>query len=140
MFHSYVRSAQNQVQVKGGNPLTENYSIFAPEVMTRHDGLGAIAQKNAAFLNLLLQNDAVVIAGQASSHCVKSSIDDLLGEIQSRDPALAKKVYILRDCTSAVVVPGVVDFTPQADQAFDAYAAAGMNIVSSTDPMSSWLK
>lgn len=140
MFHSYVRSAQNQVQVKGGNPLTENYSIFGPEVTTRHDGQGAVAQRNTAFLQVLLQNDAVVIAGQASSHCVKSSIDDLLGEIQSRDPALAKKVYILRDCTSAVVVPGVVDFTPQADQAFDAYAAAGMNIVSSTDPMLSWLK
>lgn len=140
MFHSYVRGAQNQVQVKGGNPLTENYSIFGPEVTTRWDGKGTIASKNANFLRVLLDYDAVIIAGQASSHCVKSSIDDLLDEIQVKDSALAKKVYVLRDCTSAVVVPGVVDFTPEADKALDRYEAAGMNIVSSTDPMSSWLK
>ena len=140
MFHGYVRNAQNQAQVKGGNPLTENYSIFGPEVTTRFDGKGTIAQKNANFLRVLLEYDAVIIAGQASSHCVKSSIDDLLSEIQSKDPVLAQKVYILRDCTSAVVVQGVVDFTDEAEKALDRYAAAGMNIVSSVDPMSSWLK
>lgn len=139
MFHSYVRGSQNQPQVKGGNPLTENYSIFGPEVLARYDSLGSIAQKNASFLNVLLNYDAVLVAGQASSHCVKSSIDDLLGEIQSKDASLAKKVYILRDCTSSVVVPGVVDFTDQTNEALDRYSAAGMNIVSSTDPMSSWL-
>lgn len=138
MFHGYVRNAQNQAQVKGGNPLTENYSIFGPEVTARWDGKGVVAQKNSAFLNLLLQNDAVLIAGQASSHCVKSSIDDLLDEITAKDSALAKKVFVLRDLMSAVVVPGVVDFTDQADQALERYAAAGMHIVSSTDAMSSW--
>lgn len=140
MFHGYVRDAQNQIQVKGGNPLTENYSIFGPEVTARHDGQGVIAQKNTAFLQVLLQNDAVVIAGQAMSHCVKSSIDDLLGEILAKDPSLAKKVYVVRDLCSAVVIPGIVDYTPEAEKALDDYAAAGMNIVSSTDPMSSWLK
>jgi nicotinamidase-related amidase len=140
MFHSYVRSAQNEPQIKGGNPLTENYSIFGPEVTKRHDGKGDFVQKNMAFLRTLLDNDEIVIAGQASSHCVKSSIDDLLDEILAKDPALAKKVTLLRDCTSAVVVPGVVDYTDQAEQAFDRYAAAGMKIVSSTDPIDSWMK
>ena len=140
MFHGYVRNSQNQAQVKGGNPLTENYSVFGPEVISRYDGKGTIAQKNDRFLDMLLQNDAVLIAGQAASHCVKSSIDDLLSEIQAKDPELAKKVYILRDCTSAVVVPGLVDFTDEAKKSLDNYAAAGMNIVSSTDAMSSWLK
>jgi nicotinamidase-related amidase len=140
MFHSYVRNAQNQPQVKGGNPLTENYSIFGPEVTARFDGQGVIAQKNISFLEILLRNDAILIAGQASSHCVKSSIDDLLGEIQAKDASLAKKVYVLRDLTSAVVVPGVVDFTDEAEKAFSRYEAAGMNIVSSTDQMASWLK
>ncbi len=140
MFHAYVRGSQNEVEVKGGNPLTENYSVLGPEVVTRWDGRGAIGQKNARFVKTLLDYDAVVIAGQASSHCVKSTIDDLLGEINAKDPELAKKVYVLRDCTSAVVVPGVVDFTPQAEEALDRYAAAGMNIVESTRPMASWLK
>jgi hypothetical protein len=31
-----------------------------------------------------------------------------------------------------VVVPGVVDFTEQADAAFQRFAAAGMNVVKST--------
>lgn len=143
MFHAYVRGSQNSPQVKGGNPLTENYSIFGPEVLDWYPGShhkGQIAQKNVRFLEMLLAYDAVVIAGQASSHCVKSSIDDLLHEIKMKDPALAKKVYILRDCTSAVVVPGVVDFTDAAEKALDEYAAAGMNIVLSTDAMASWLK
>lgn len=138
MFHSYVRNAQNMPQVKGGNPLTENYSIFGPEVTAMFDGKGVIAQKNVQFLEILLSYDKIGVAGQASSHCVKSSIDDLLGEIQAKDPSLAKKVYVIRDGMSSVVVPGVVDFTDDAERALDRYASAGMNIVSSSDPISSW--
>ena len=33
-----------------------------------------------------------------------------------------KKVYLLEDCTSPVVVPGVVDYTEQADAAFRHFA------------------
>src|SRR5688572_8746313 len=87
-FFSYVRTAPALAEVKGGNLLTENYSVFAPEVLTRHDGRGAIGQRNKRFLELLLSNDAVVIAGQAASHCVKSSIDDLLDEIMAQDASL----------------------------------------------------
>jgi nicotinamidase-related amidase len=142
MFHSYVRQIQSEVEVKGGNPLTENYSIFAPEVLQRFDGQ-SLASKNARFLGTLMTSDAVVIGGQAASHCVKSSIDHLLDEIMSQDPALAKKVYILSDCTSAVAVPNpsggfFADFTPQAEEALARYANAGMNVVKSTDPIETW--
>ena len=41
-----------------------------------------------------------------------------------------------RDCTSPVVVPGAVDYTDEADAAFERYAAAGMHIIRSTDPIS----
>jgi hypothetical protein len=37
-----------------------------------------------------------------------------------------------------VVVPGVVDYTDEADAAFERYRAAGMNVVRSTDPIASW--
>lgn len=136
MFHCYARGAQTNNEVKGGNPLTENYSILRPEVLTRHDG-GVIAQKNTKFLETLLRADAVVIAGQAASHCVKSSIDDLLSEIVAKDPALARKVYILADCMSAVVSPAH-DYTPEAEAALKRFADAGMHVVQSTDPMESW--
>ena len=130
-FQAIARNSQTNFEIKGGNPLTENYSVLRPEVMDGADGR-PIAQKNARFIQKLLDFDAVLIAGQAKSHCVAWTIDDLLTEIQAQDPQLAKKVYLLEDCTSPVVVPGVVDFTDQADAAFQRFAAAGMNLVKST--------
>ena len=143
-FHDSVRGGLSGYQIKGGNPLTENYSVLGPEVLVAHDGK-AIAQKNVGFVRTLLESDAVIIGGQASSHCVKSTIDDLLLEIVAKDPALAKKVYILSDCTSAVAVPDgnggfFVDFTDQAQEALNRFESAGMHIVASTDPMDRWLQ
>jgi nicotinamidase-related amidase len=142
LFHAFVRGTQSWCEVKGGNPLTENYSVLRPEVLTRHDGQ-PLAQRNTAFLKTLLGADAVVIAGQAASHCVKSSIDDLLSEIATQDPALAKKVYVLTDCMSAVTVPDgkggfIADYTADAEQALQRFGAAGMTLVKSTQPMDSW--
>jgi nicotinamidase-related amidase len=130
-FHSIARNSQALFEIKGGNPLTENYSVLRPEVLDGPDG-NYIAQKNASFIDKLLGFDAIIIAGQAKSHCVAWTIDDLLTEILARDRKLAKKVYLLEDCTSPVVVPGVVDFTEQADAAFQRFEAAGMNVVKST--------
>jgi nicotinamidase-related amidase len=142
MFHSYARGAQSWVEVKGGNALTENYSVLRPEVLMRHDGQ-PLGQRNTAFIKTLLTADAVVIAGQAASHCVKSSIDDLLDEIVAQDKQLAHKVYVLADCMSAVTVPDgkggfLADFTPQADEALRRFADAGMHVVRSTEPMETW--
>jgi nicotinamidase-related amidase len=99
----------------------------------------AIAHKNTGFLQRLLEFDAVIIAGQAKSHCVAWTIEDLLTEILAIDPQLARKVYLLEDCTSPVVVPNVVDFTDQADAAFQRFAKAGMHLVKSTDAMETWM-
>ncbi len=142
LFHAFTRTAQSSVEVKGGNPLTENYSVLRPEVTSRFDG-AALAQRNTQFLQTLLGADAVVIAGQAASHCVKSTIDDLLGEIAVADPALARKVYVVTDCMSAVTVPDgkggfAADFTADADAALQRFADAGMHLVKSTDPIASW--
>jgi nicotinamidase-related amidase len=142
LFHAFARTAQSNVEVKGGNPLTENYSVLRPEVTSRFDGQ-ALGQRNTQFLHTLLTADAVVIAGQAASHCVKSTIDDLLGEIAAQDPTLATKVYLVTDCMSAVTVPDgkggfAADFTAQADAALQKFAAAGMHLVKSTDPITSW--
>ena len=54
-----------------------------------------------------------------------------------RERALAPLTYLLEDCTSPVVVPGM-DYTEQANAAFDRFAAAGMHVVRSTDPIESW--
>jgi nicotinamidase-related amidase len=136
-FHNLVRGSQTGFEIKGGNPLTENYSIFKPEVLTSYDGK-PIAQKNTRFIEKLLRYDAVIIGGQAKSHCVAWAINDLLDDIRASDPALVEKVYLLEDCTSPVIVPGVIDFTQQANDAFAKFAAAGMHVVRSTDPIESW--
>jgi len=51
---------------------------------------------------------------------------------------LLGKVYLLEDCTSPVVVAGVVDYTDDADEAWRRFAEAGMHVVRSTDPIDSW--
>lgn len=139
LFHSFARGADNLPEIKGGNPLTEHYSVFAPEVTTCWDGRPIPgAQKNTKLIKTLLQADILVMAGLASSHCVKESIADFLGEILKQDPALAKKVYILRDCTAPVVVPGGPDFTDDAERALRNFEDAGMHVVDSTTPVEDW--
>ena len=56
----------------------------------------------------------------------------------AHDPKLCKKVYLVEDCTSPVVVPGVIDFTDQANAAFARFQQAGMHVVKSTDPIDTW--
>lgn len=136
-FHNIARHSQTSFQIKGGNSLTENYSVLRPEILTGPDG-NPIAQKNTRFIKMLLDADMVIIAGQAKSHCVAWTIDDLLTEIQTQDPALTEKVYLLEDCTSPVVIPGVIDFTDQANEAFQRFSNAGMHLVKSTDSIDSW--
>jgi nicotinamidase-related amidase len=136
-FHSIARYSQPGFQIKGDHPFTENYSVLRPEVLEDADGK-AIAQKNTWFIEKLLEFDAIVIAGQAKSHCVAWTIDDLLGELLMEDERLVGKVYLLEDCSSPVVIPGVVDYTDQADAAFKRFSDAGMHVVQSTAPLHTW--
>ena len=134
-FHNIARKTQTNFELKGNNPLTENYSVLRPEVLTNSTGK-TIANKNSKLIQKLLDFDKVIITGQAKSHCVAWTVDDLLTDIQARDINLAQKIYLLEDCTSPVVIPGIIDFTPQADAAFQKFADAGMNIIKSTDEIS----
>ncbi len=130
-FHNIARKSQTRFELKGNNPLTENYSVLSPEVLEDDRGK-IIAHKNSKLIQKLLDFDKVIIAGQAKSHCVAWTIEDLLAEIKIRDINLAQKIYLLEDCTSPVVIPNVIDFTTQADSAFAKFADAGMNIIKST--------
>ena len=126
-FHGIGRRSQPDFQVKGRNPLTENYSVLRPEITT-----GPEDEEE------LLNFDAIIIAGQAKSHCVAWTIEDLLKEIQATGQPLTEKVYLLEDCTSPVVIPDVIDYTEPAKRAFQKFADAGMHRVNSTMPMSDW--
>jgi len=136
-FHAVARYSQPLFRVKGRKPLTEHYSVLGPEVLEAPGG-EPIARRDTELIDHLLNFDAVIIAGQAKSHCVAWTVSDLLHEIRNRDDRLARKVYLLEDCTSPVVIPGVVDYTDRADAAFKRFAEAGMHRVLSTDPLDTW--
>jgi nicotinamidase-related amidase len=136
-FHSIARTSQPDFQQKGDNPLTEHYSVLGPEVDTDPEG-ERLGRRNQQLVEQLLRFDAVVIAGQAKSHCVAWTIADLLADETVRERGLAAKVYLLEDCTSPVVVPGVVDYTDAADAAFARFAETGAHVVRSTEPMATW--
>jgi nicotinamidase-related amidase len=135
-FHSIARYSQPDFHVKGDNPLTEHYSMLGPEVTEGPDG-DRLADKEVHLVEELLAFDVVVVAGQAKSHCMAWTIDDLLQHYAVRE-GLAQRTYLLEDCTSPVVVPGAADYTAEADAAFERYASAGMHVVSSTDPIDRW--
>lgn len=136
-FHGAARGVERAFQIKGGNPLTENYSVFKPEVLTAHTGM-ALAQKNASFIQKLMNNDIIVICGEAGDYCVPWSIDDFLTEIQAVDPKLAGKIYLLEDCISPVVIPNFYDGTDNMIAALERFKKAGMHVVKSTDDIDSW--
>jgi len=136
-FHGVARYSQPDFHVKGDKPFTEHYSVLGPEVREGPQG-ETLGLKSEKFFDKLLDFDAVLVAGQAKSHCVAWTIADLLEDILARDRRLVEKVYLLEDCTSSVVVPGVMDYTDLADAAFRRFADAGMHVVSSVQPIAAW--
>lgn len=135
-FHSIARNTQYDIEIKGDKLLTENYSLIGPEVLTGPMG-EPLGTHNSKFIEQLQIFDRLIIAGQAKSHCVAWTVQDLLNDINAVDPELAKKVYLLEDCSSPVVVPGVVDHTDAANAAYKQFAKAGMNIIQSKQIISS---
>jgi len=131
-FHGIARQSPTRVEIKGRSPLSENYSALRPEVSEDETG-EALAPANRELVEHLLGFDEILVAGEARSHCVAWTVDDLLAEIRARDPALARRVVLLDDCASPVVVPGVVDFSEAAEAAYARFAAAGMRRVQSTE-------
>ncbi len=137
-YHAIARQAPTRVEIKGRNALTENYSVLRPEV--GKDAAGAVIEApNRALVEHLLGFDTVIVAGEAKSHCVAWTVEDLLQQAASRGPGLARRIVLLDDCSSPVVVPGVVDFTDAAETAYARFAETGARRVISTAPIDSWL-
>jgi nicotinamidase/pyrazinamidase len=115
--------------MKGTNPFTEHYSAVQAEVPEAND---PTTQLNDRLIRILMGCDQIAIAGEASSHCVANTVRDIAREFGA---ANAKKLVLLRDCMSPVVIPNVIDFTPQADAFFKDMQALGVRVVNSADYM-----
>ena len=129
-WHALARKSQPAWLTKGSIPLTEHYSIIQPEVPVPNHPMGG---KNKPFLDTLAQADVVVIAGEAESHCVLETVEDLVEDFSSQPEAL-QKIYFLRDCTSPVLHPDV-DFHAIAQARFADFAKQGVNFIDSTDKL-----
>ena len=130
-FHTVARYSQPTLLLKGDQPLTEHYSIVGPEVLTFADGK-RLAKKSTAVLQKLRELDALFIAGQAKSHCVAWTVEDIIAQIrQTKELELFKKIYLLEDCTSPVVIEGAIDYTDEADAAYRRFAETGLNVITS---------
>ena len=130
MWHALARKTQPNWLTKGSIPLTEHYSIIQPELPVPNHPLGG---KNKAFLDTLANADVVIIAGEAESHCVLETVEDLVEDF-SHIPSALDKIYFLRDCTSPVIHPDV-DFHAIALARFAEYEKLGVKFMDSTEAL-----
>lgn len=129
-YHAGARSSQPEFLSKGQIAQTEHYSIMEPEVKVPDQPQGDL---NAQFLNMLATYDLIYIAGQAKSHCVLETAASMMRYFADQ-PATINKLRFLMDCTSSVIHPDF-DFDAIANEAIAEFAAQGMKLVNSTDPI-----
>lgn len=136
LFYELMTGTEVIYKEKGSYTYTENYSVISPEVtaVPFADCQLDLGQGDEDLVTELLGYDRIYVAGQASSHCVKATMEDILRCIQARGlgPEAAAKFRILTDCMSPVIAPGI-DFPALARQALEKCAAAGIQLVQSTD-------
>lgn len=104
--HANVRAAYNQWEerelgivnkvTKGSNPWTEHYSAIMAEVPDAND---PTTQLNRGFVDVLVDSDLVLIAGEAGSHCVKATTEHIADNFGVDN---LSKLVLLTDCMSPV--------------------------------------
>lgn len=136
--HSAVRAAYNAWEdehgrsvrrvLKGANPLTEHYSALMAELP---DDTDASTQLQRDLIDHLDRSDVVLIAGEASSHCVRATTEHLVEHLPSR---AHEKLVLLSDCMSPVG-----GFEAEAVSFFDSMRKRGLRNMTS-DAAVKWLK
>ncbi|MDR1897904.1 MAG: hypothetical protein LBR10_14050 [Prevotellaceae bacterium] len=93
---NWSRSQQRCFTVvqKGKNPMTEHFGVFKANIPVDED-FGT--QENRELLDLISRYSTIYIAGEAQSHCVATTVKQLLPY-----PAIAEKIIILKNCMSPV--------------------------------------
>jgi nicotinamidase/pyrazinamidase len=129
-WHAIARKSQPTWWTKGSIAQTEHYSIIQPEIPVPDHPQGGLSKP---FLDMLESRDVILIAGEAESHCVMETMEDLV-EAFGNKPQILERIFILRDCTSPVVHPEV-DFHAIALAQFAKYEKQGVNFINSTDPL-----
>jgi nicotinamidase-related amidase len=105
-LHSIMRDYELKTVVKGEDPLSEMYGIIQPEYsekdLVRRDILEEIANY-----------DKVIVAGEAKSHCVLETMNQIVTHLKD-NRSLLENIYVLTDCMSSI--PGYEEDTEKAFQ------------------------
>ena len=104
--HADVRAAYNGWEdqqgrnttklFKGSNPWTEHYSAVMAEVPDPQD---VATQLNHTLMAAMDQADVLLIAGEASSHCVRATTEDIVAHLSRQK---LQRIVLLTDCMSPV--------------------------------------
>jgi nicotinamidase-related amidase len=132
--HADVRAAYNAWEearlrgvakvTKGENPWTEHYSAIQAEVP---DAADAHTQMNAALLADLDRADLLLVAGEASSHCVRATTEHIVAHLPGGRP---ERVVLLTDCMSPVG-----GFEAQHAAFLDDMRARGVRLMTSAEAL-----
>lgn len=103
--------------IKGTNPLTEHFGVFRAQVPVAN---APETQLDQSFLSDLAAFDQILVAGEARSHCVATSINQIL----KYAPELVPRATILSDCMS-----NVTNFEEVADPIYEEAKQKGMTFL-----------
>ncbi len=107
---------------KGHNPFTEHYGGVEAEVPLDND---PTTQLNTRLVQKFDGADLILLTGQALSHCVASTVRQLVGNFG--DDQIQKTVLLIDTCSP------VTGFEHQADDFVEEMRNKGMIIAKTTD-------
>lgn len=110
---------------KGENIWTESFSALKAVIPYPGD---PDTELNQPFLGMLAKSDRILVAGQASSHCVKETVEDIL---RFGSPEIKNKLILLTDCMSPVF-----GFETPTAQFFNDLRMQGVRLASSEEIVS----
>ena len=133
--HAEVRAAYNEWEVrrlavvrkvaKGSNLWTEHYSALQAEIPDPSDPHTLL---NRPFIEALAEADLLFIAGEAGSHCVRATTEDIARNLPG---GRLERIVLLTDCMSPVA-----GFQPQHDAFLSDMRARGVRAAASGEALS----
>jgi nicotinamidase/pyrazinamidase len=122
-YNRWEETRQRSVQrvTKGSNPWTEHYSAVMAEVP---DAADAGTQLNRQLITSLAGAQRLLVAGEASSHCVRATVEHLVQHLGGE----LSRVWLLRDGMSPVA-----GFEAQAQAFLTDMQARGLRVCSCAD-------
>ena len=124
-FHGIARQSQPAFVIKGDDPLTEHYSALGPEV-----GGGR-------------NDDLIARLARVRRGRGRRPGEEPLRRLDGRPTCSMTSPPTASTCSRTAPrrssSPGAVDYTEEANAAFERFAARGAHVVQSTDPLETWL-